>query len=675
MFDVKEMRLSRKEKVELLDALKVENAKDILVNAYLIALESSTTGEVERTNLIGRMMPEVKKSLGHLKGFNRYGYMKHIADVSFQLYQMDLDSESPHFYELTTYRDDGHKLIYIQPRFSVDGEQERKNAKKVKIFAKSRATTYRNAQTAGLNWKLYCSYMVETYVRIVDIPDDLMLTMFKNSEEYLSDSSNESKESKLLRAMEAIEYLRKEVIGNKLALSPVPDARTRVAKYRVFFATGEELNHKYTWFINFFSESWRTNLYELWDQKPLDESGLESLKVAAARFYHKKNTAQRLSWRKSLKLFEKNRYQVLKACYADLNHGVYYPRIAKLIEMGVGTMTGFMLEADLSASGIGSAAMNIHSLELAKATALAGSATPADAHRSVVEACLRYMIADENTIQRIIADNYKVVKKINVELTHAQTVKTTAARWTGFIESLRDSKYKWSDTSPVNPMLRSFFVPISVDGFVPMTADVLTAIYDDLMPGLLPWIKAITSITKVGVMKGHDVLTWRAPDGVRCSTSAFAESRKFTAYAVDKNSKTRSLVLQMDMPIEIGPNGIVYEGPEGPIRNKMMGAWANLVQADDAWMKREITKICKINHGFVPVVKHDGYYVHPNNIKTMINVVGDVRKRQFELRPIKRAFEQIADFLGISKIELPDFGMKLSDMRWAHQNEAPFMMT
>jgi hypothetical protein len=195
------------------------------------------------------------------------------------------------------------------------------------------------------------------------------------------------------------------------------------------------------------------------------------------------------------------------------------------------------------------------------------------------------------------------------------------------------------------------------------------------MPCLLPWIKAVTSITKVGVLKGHPVLTWKAPDGVKCSTSAYSKSRKFDARCVDKNGKTRTIALQMDMPIETDGRTIIYEDRYGKIINKMMGAWANFVQADDAWLKREISKRTYFMHGFVPIVKHDGYYTHANNIKKMIDIVYDVRREQFKLRPIKSGFEQVAEFLNIEKIELPDFGMRLSDMRITHQDESPAMMT
>ena len=191
----------------------------------------------------------------------------------------------------------------------------------------------------------------------------------------------------------------------------------------------------------------------------------------------------------------------------------------------------------------------------------------------------------------------------------------------------------------------------------------------------------MTSITRVGVLKGHDILTWRAPDGVKCSSSAYAKSRKFTAVCVDKNDKTRTLALQKDMPIEIGPNGqVVYDGVDRNgnsyrIQNKEMGFWANNVQSDDAWMKRTIVKGCKIKYDFVPIVKHDGYYTHANNVKNMIGITYDVRKLQFKLQPMKSAFEQCATFLGIKSIDLRDGDMKISDMRFLHPEEGSFMMT
>ncbi len=661
MKNIENRNVTKRERRTLLSASMVLNQENLIKTSYIEALEKSTTGKVDRTNLIAHMAIKVKKVLsGKVTGFTRFTYALHMPDVAWQIYIINKESDNPLIVEHSEYRSDGMPVTYLKPRFNIQ-EEQKKAGSRIPIIAKSKGTTYRNPQSMGLNWKLFCEYMVQQHVTIIKLPREVYMDFFRASGEYDNSipgeeySGKESLAMKEKRAYAAVDYILEQVVGQPLVLSPVPDSRSRVAKYRIFFAdSGEELDNEHTWFINFFSESWRTNLYELYDRYALTEEGLEVLEVSAARHYWKVLHAKRISWRKAKKLFKSHRDEIIKICKADRHHGLYYPRMAKLIEAGVGTETGFMLEADLAASGIGSAALNIHSLPMAQATSVAGSPTPADAHRRLVEEILD-KVCTESQIDHLIAIDYKGLKKLNVEVTHAQSIKVTTMKWNrklaehGIAAELRDED--------------------------------IIEVYDRVMPGMLSWIGAVTSITIAGVVKGHDVLTWRAPDGVKCSSSAYTKSRKFYAVAVDKNDKTVRLAMQMDMPIEVGPdNKIVYEGPGDngePVKynNKTMGAWANLIQADDAWLKRTIVKWCMRDYGFAPIVKHDGYYTHPNNVKNMIATTYEVRKLQFELQPIKQGFEQLAKFLNLNHIELPVGSMRLSDFISKCPSEAPLMYT
>lgn len=658
MFKLNNDKVTHNELRVLESAYKVLNYENIIKQAYSEALVWSSDGKVERTNVIGRMSHIIKGVLnGKVKGYTKFGYAKHLLDVAFQCYQFNIDGDTPLLTEHSEYRGDGKIIMYLKPQFDIEAMATRDNKGVVPLFTKCKPTTYSNAHTMGINWKVFASNLTEEILTIPTLPKKYLLELFMNSGEY--DNSEEGKayngkESlslKIVRAKEAIDYLFNEVMDKPLVFSAVPDSRSRVAKYRVFFTDGRELDSQYVWFINFFSESWRTNLYEKYNKKALSEDGLEVLQVTAARFWYKQTHMKRLSWRKAKNMFKKNTAEILTACSLDTHHGVYYPRISKLIKAGVGTMTGFMLEADLSASGVGTAAMNIRSKPIAEVTSLCGKATPADAHRELVEEVMRSVITDENVIQYWIHKDYKMLKKLNTEITHAQTVAVTASKWTRKLQD--EYGLNCSD----------------------ITEGMLYEIYERIMPGMLQWIGSITSVTKVGVMKGHSVLSWRALDGVKCSSSAYTRARQFSAVAVNKEGKTRRLALHMDMPIELDAKGIVYEGPEGKYNNKMMGAWANFVQGDDAFLKRYISKLCKAEHGFVPIVKHDGYYAHVNDIKPMIIAAGEARLFQYREQPIKKGFEQVADFLKIKSIELPVLNLKESDMKSANPAEACHMMT
>jgi len=656
--------VTKRERKILESANMVLNYETIIKECFIDALEQSTTGKIERTNLISKMAIRIKRTLtGKVSGFTRFTFANHMPDVAWQTYIFNKNSANPLIAEYSEYRSDGRPITYLQPLFSIEDEVARNNNGNVPSFAKSRGTSYRNAQSMGINWKLYCDHMIRQSVTIIELGKEEYLEMFRSTGEYDNSkdgeeySGKESLAMKEIRAERAVDYIIEHVVGKELVLSPVPDSRSRVAKYRLYFADGEEVNPQHAWFINYFSESWRTNLYELWVKEELTADGLESLKVSAARAWYKDNTSKRISWRKAKAMFKNSSEAILTHCKEDRDHGMYYPRMAELIEAGVGTLTGFMLEADLAASGIGSAALNIHSLPMAKATSVAGAATPADAHRELVEEIMKKVISDEDVIEHWIAKDYKKLKKMNVEVTHAQSIKVTTAKWNAKLSG------EYGLTIPE------------------LTEEDLSEVYNRIMPGMLQWIAAITSITIAGVTKGYDVLTWRAPDGVKCSTSAYTKSRKFSAVAVDKNDKTVRLALQMDMPIEVGMNGsIAYEGPDDngeavKYQNKTMGAWANLIQADDAWIKRTIVKYCSSSHNFVPIVKHDGYYTHANNTKNMIAVAYEVREQQFKLQPIKSGFEQMAEFLKIYKIELPSGSMTLKDFRCAIPSESPLMYT
>ena len=688
-FDLTGKKVSKKEFIVLEDANTISDIPGIVKTAYADALRDSHDGRVERTNVCGRMGQAIKRQLmGKIKGKSRFNLSTHILNVAFQCYQMDFDSATPSCGEITTYRGDGNKVIYLRPKNFFPASWVTKheaNRDKAPIHPKCRATSYRNSHSMGKAYNVFARNLVgQSFVMYKeDIAE--YLAMFKKTAEY--DNSREGKdyngkeslEMKLKRAKAALEYLHEHVMGQAIVFSPVPDSRSRVAKYRYYFLDGRELNTEHTWFINFFSESWRSNMFETYDTMPLCKKGLDALKVSGARFHWKSKTSQRLSWRKARSYFAKHKESILSFMDKDRDHGFYYPRMAGLIVDGVGTETGFLLEADLSASGIGSAAMNIHSKGTANVTALTGKATPSDAHRTIVERVLSLMLyGKQSLIDMLIHSNYKAFKKFNVEITHAQTPKTTAAKWNSRIAEIASIKFKWN-VSPYQSSLAPLFIPIF--SFAELTEDDLRAIYDDVMPGLLEWIETVTSITPVGVNRDIPVLFFRAIDGVKCATSAYTKGREFSAHAVTKDAKSRRLALKMDMPIEIDSRGICYEGVNTAGErviyiNKMMGAWANLIQADDAWMLRAISLLLFEKFGIVPLVKHDGYYIHPNLVGVMIGFTYEVRKEQFIKRPLLKSFNQIASFLDMNvEGDLRDHGMTLADFRCAVPEESPLMMT
>jgi len=668
-FDLTGKKVSKKEYKVLESSMLISDIPGTVKRAYAEALRDSHDGRVERTNVCGRMSHSIKNQLsGKIKGLTRFELSRHTLDVAFQCYQMDFNSDTPSCGEIVTYKGDGHKVIYLRARFLPSAYlTDRANGEgDVPVFTRCSSTSYRNGHTMGFGWKQFATNLSSQVFMMYKADTSIYYDMFKATAEYDNSkddkpySGKESLEMKLKRAKEALVYLEEYVMGKPIVFSAVPDSRSRVAKYRYYFVDGTQLDPQHTWFINFFSESWRSNMFESYDTIALTKKGLDALKVTAARFHWKSATSRRMSWKKARSYYSKHETLILAHCSKDRGHGLYYPRMATLIKLGVGTETGFLLEADLSASGIGSAAMNIHSKGIAEATALTGKATPADAHRSVVEHVLAIMLEGKSAslTDTLIAIDYKNLKKINVEITHAQTVKTTTARWNQKVSELLEGQ-----------------------DFVELTEDDLRAVYDLLMPGLLEWIETITSITMVGVSRDIPVLFFRAPDGVKCATSAYTKGREFSAHAVDKNAKSRRLALKMDMPIEVDAKGVCYEGVDeqgNTVKywNKTMGAWANMIQADDAWMLRAISLRMKEEFGIVPLVKHDGYYIHPNYVNDMIAHTYEVRKEQFIKRPLLRSFEQIASFLEMHvEGDLADHGMTISDFNSACPSESPLMMT
>jgi len=667
-FDLTGKKVSKKEYKVLESATLISDIPGTVKRAYAEALRDSHDGRVERTNVCGRMAHSIKKQLsGKVKGLTRFELARHTLDVAFQCYQMDFNSDDASCGEITTYKGDGHKVIYLRARFlpSAYLTDRTNDNDEVPIFTRCASTSYRNGHSMGFGWKQFAKNLSEHVFMMYKADTSIYFDMFKATAEY--DNSKDGKEyggkepleMKLKRAKAALAYLEESVMGKPIVFSAVPDSRSRVAKYRYYFVDGTELDPQHTWFINFFSESWRSNMFESYDTIALNKKGLDALKVTAARFHWKSATSRRLSWKKARSYYSKHETLILAACNKDRSHGLYYPRMATLIKLGVGTETGFLLEADLSASGIGSAAMNIHSKGIAEATALTGKATPADAHREIVENVLTLMLnGRDSLVQTLIGLDYKDLKKINVEITHAQTVRTTTERWNNKVSGLLDG-----------------------GEFIELTEDDLRAIYDRIMPGLLEWIETVTSITMVGVTKDIPVLFFRAIDGVKCATSAYTKGREFSAHAVDKNAKSRRLALKMDMPIEIDARGVRYEGVDeqgNPVAywNKTMGAWANLIQADDAWLKRAISLVMVEEFGLAPLVKHDGYYIHPNHVNDMINITYEKRKVQFIERPLLKSFTQIAEFLGMNvEGDLADYGMTINDFNSACPEEAPLMMT
>ena len=654
------VKVTARERLVLKMVKHVMLEKDFIIKqAMYLAISDSVYGQdIARTNLIHRMSSIVRKRMkGKVNGVSRYEQATIFVDVALQLYLLDQAEDTPLIREFKTYGYDGEIKVNVKntfiamdltPKKNIDGEP------KLPLIRKCRDTIYRPGHVIGKAWDEFALNLADVTLMIAKYTPELLLKLYMQSSDYNDLSRSESQADRIIRAKAAIKYITEEVCGKPLAFVSVPDSRTRVAKYRIFFAdTAEELNVEHVWFINFYGEGWQTALYELYEQYELTEDGIEDLIVAMTRRWVKAGDSQRTSWRKSKQLFKKHNVEILEHCSKDYSDGVYYPRMAKLFKAGVGTMTGFLIEADLSASGIGSAGLNIHSKKICDATALTGSATPSDAHRTVVERVL-FSVMDKELALDVIHKYYKIVKKKNTEVTHAQTIDVSAQVWNQLLDDLGLEHEE-------------------------VTADMLRNIYDEEMPWLLPWIEAITSITQVGVRKGYPVLYFHASDGCKCATSAFAESRVFMSRAVDRQLKSRTIKFQMRMPIEVRNGQIVYDdyaqGDNYKIRNKMMGAWANFIQADDAHGMRFISKNFKADHGYVPIVKHDGYHVKLGHVKSLTEHTHAWRVHQFDHQPVKRAFHEIADFLKIKKIELPEGDMKKSDMYYKHVGEAPFMMT
>ena len=623
---------------------------------YLAKKDSEYGADIARTNLVHRMANMVRKRMkGKINGVSRFRQAKLYVDVAQQLYWLDQAKEEPLIAESKSWGFNDEIKYIVRPRFiTMDLENRPKDEElKLPLFRKCRDTLYRPGHKMGKAWDEFSRNLARIDLMITKYSADVLLQLYMRSSDYLDTERKESQSERYIRAKAAAEYIANEVAGKAISLVPNPDSRSRVAKYHYYFSdTKKELDVNHTWLINFYGEAWQTALFEYYDRYELTAEGMEDLRVAMARQWRKSNGHGRTSWKKANTIFAKHRDEILAHCAKDYDHGMYFPRMAKLYKAGIGTMTGFMIEADLSASGIGTAAMCIGSKKMAGAVALDGKATPADAHRSIVDRILSEVVTDE-VKTTLFNTQYKLLKKKNTEVTHAQSVDVTAVAW--------------------NKLLDSFGV--SHDE---VTSELVRRVYDEEMPGMLEWIESITSLTEVGVRKGHPVLYFFAPDGVRCATSAFTESRIFQSVSVDKDLKSKTMKFQMRMPIEVENKRIVwksYEHDGDTIKNKMMGAWANFIQAEDAYGMRFISKKFLAEHNYVPIVKHDGYHVRLGDVKSLTTITYEWRLYQLNDKPIKKYFDSISEFLNIPKIELPDYGMKPSDMKYKDVGEAPFMMT
>jgi len=654
--------VTARERLVLKMVRHVELDREFIVKQSMYnAVSDSVYGrDIARTNLVHRMANIVRKRMkGKVNGVNRFEQGTLFIDVAQQLYWLDQAEESPLISEYKSYGYDGEIKYNVKPNFIPLDLTLKKNNKeddeerKLPLFTRCRDTIYRPGHGIGRPWVRFSSDLSDMVLTIGRYSKDVLMKLYTASSDYNDTERKESQVDRYIRAEEAIDYIHDHVCGKPLVFSAVPDSRTRVSKYRIFFAdSNEELDVRYTWFINFYGEGWQTALYELYDMYELDEDGMEDLRVAMARQWRKKNGHGRTSWKKANNMFAKHSKEIIEHCLKDFSHGLYYPRMSRLYKNGVGTMTGFLIEADLSASGIGTAAMCVRSKKMAQRTALAGSATPADAHRSIVEKIL-FSVMNNKEAHELIEKHYKIIKKKNTEVTHAQTIDVTASSWNELLDKLGATHQE-------------------------VTSELVRKVYDEEMPGMLQWIEAITSITEPGVNKGFPVLYFYAPDGAKCATSAFSESRIFQSRAVDADLKSKTMKFQMRMPIEVHNKRIVWKdyAHDGEIiKNKLMGAWANFIQAEDAYGMRMISRSFKAKHNYVPIVKHDGYHVKLGHVKSLAEDVYEWRVYQFKEQPIKKYFESIADFLNIKRIELPEGDMKLSDLKFKCVGEAPFIMT
>ena len=695
--------LTASEKITLKVVAKLDIYREYIIKQayYLARLDARYGEDISRTNLTHRMASLLlKKSKGQFKqgsfSYFRKGHV--LVSVAHQMLLNDEAEESPLLATETQFR--GMNPHVVVGCLFIPLDQDRRfrpedGAEKRKpLFKKTRDTLYKHGHVLGKAYDVFSSDLTDEIVMIGKYSANMLMSLYLNSSDY-NDDSEKRKETptlRLARADAAIDYIVNHVCGKPICFAPVPDSRARVAKHRVFFAdTYEELDVQHTWFINWFGEAWQTALYEYYNQYEVGEAAMEDMRVALARGYHKSRTSQRLSWQKALNFFKKKEANIVEWGLNEKKHGFYYRRMARIYKAGIGTMTGFMIESDLSASGIGSLAMNMGNLPMAKEVCLAGTLATNDAHRGITEDIMHAVIDDRAEVDKLIHRYYKQFKKLNTELAHGQTAKTTAMRWMQQLAKYcsKDVPICYIGTTTEYPVSKlclnnaqikasstdNFFKDIA---FGEVTEEMISDLYEVRFPGMIEWIAEFNSLATIGVERNIHTLFYHMPDGVKSASPSYTVGRQFKTTAVDFELKSRTIDFQMRMPIEVDAGRIVWSTPyQQKLTNKLISFFANSTQSEDAYGKRKISKEFKAKYDYVPVVKHDGYHVRLGDSGNLTEVAYDWRAEQLVEKPSVKAYREICTFLGlgVKKLRIKPMGMKLSDLKFSNVKRASFMMT
>ena len=650
-------------------ASKIPNKHSLLIEAYIAAFhaakwlytqEGKPFKRVEKKNVLAKAGKTVFDMMKKEQSWSRDNIKHIIRAESIALQCMTIVEEvKPVFVKIASVKnivgEDGvfYDVVteYLEALFEFEQEPEKTKPKGyVPIFSHCAPKGYREPHNLRAPWREHAKRVTQEPMVIASVPKYYWMAKYKGSEEFLKESRNETQSEKVTRAKKAVEYI-KSIEGRVFYMSPEPDARGRAAKNRYFFEDGEELDRNYTWMMNWYGESWRTNMFKMAEGIELSEGGLNQLKVAAARNWVKKTEGVRLGWTDAYKTFKGRKEEVLDFCRKDNSKGIYYPDMVKAIEGGVGSITNFMLEIDLAASGIGSLVMAVKEKGAAHLVGLLGSDMNAyDTHEHVVKELLKVMI-HWKSVEKIYREHKDDIRGASTEIAHGKTVKEMVKILNTFVKSIHTGKIK----------------EITEEGF--------RVAYNKVLPGVLPLIEQMNRITEIGVKKAKvQTMYYETLDGVRCATSAYSKSRQYTIRATTKDGADIAIKMTKDMPIEYCENGILYEDEHGKIKNKMLGACPNIIQSDDGMIMRIVCAAIKKITGRTPMTKHDGYYTHPNFTGETHLAIYHARRAQFTEDTIGSMARQIAKEANY-KVELKQGNLSIEDITFEEPRLGTFVMS
>ncbi len=446
----------------------------------------------------------------------------------------------------------------------------------------------RGTKLNALNKEFAIDYSSQAFELVPQTRDELLLYI-SNREDVKKKSSREGRTAKRER-FEGYVDIYLSLVGKRLYQPIKFDKRGRLIG---------TVSHA---LLNTYGDHEETAAWQLADSEIINKDGFEMLVFAAVTLVD-----GRTSFKKALKIFNKEKFRIYQAL--DIM-GLYERRLRQAFnDYNSGTPSKFLLGFDATNGGLQHIGVAFKDVSMLKQGNLTSLATPQDSHRGLRDAIHDRFGFD---LER------KRVKKLNTEFLHGSTPGSVAKHLNSIIlEDIGEDSFKDKEE---------------------ITEGEMSEVFAELLGDSADNIDTIASLGMTLYDEENLSLKWKMPDGFVAQSTNYFSGCRVKCYIADTTTKSGYSVITIarDMPALYLNGNLVYDKAENTMRG-MRGLFANITHSIDSYVLREL----KRRTNFVMMTKHDNFFTHPNNSKTVFDTYKEIMIENMDKHLYRKALQDV----------------------------------